>query len=111
MITLAPSVAATNWNFSPPASTTVTGVNVSYSQADKTITANSSNNGGNNNANWVFGAVTRYWVAPSPATGTQLPAGLIVQVEQQDFLYQQLLIQLYSMEAQPMTALSIPLHQ
>jgi uncharacterized repeat protein (TIGR01451 family) len=61
MITLAPSVAATNWNFSPPAGTTVTGVNVSYSQSDKTITANSSNNGGNN-TNWVFGGVTRYWV-------------------------------------------------
>ncbi len=64
MIKLEPVTASTNWNFSPPASTTVTGVNVSYSQSDKTITANSSNNGGNNN-NWVFGAVTRYWVGVS----------------------------------------------
>ena len=66
MVTLGPLSGTTNvWYIRGPPSTTVTGVNVSYSTAvTNAITANSSNNGGNN-TNWIFGAVTRYWVASS----------------------------------------------
>jgi hypothetical protein len=62
MITLAPQTPATVWYFSPPFGTTVTGVSVCYSNSDKTITANSSTNGGNN-TNWVFGGAP-----PTPPT-------------------------------------------
>jgi len=63
MITLGLYGAGPIWYIQAPSGTTVTGVNVSDSTAvTNAITANSSNNGGNN-SNWTFGAVTRYWVA------------------------------------------------
>ncbi len=55
MITLAPQVPLTTWYLSPPAGTTVTGVDVSYSHSDKAIAATSSHDGGNNTL-WSFGS-------------------------------------------------------
>ena len=68
-ITLAPSVAATTWYFSPPASTTVTNTTVSYSSADKDITASYSLDSGGNNAYWHFDLIST-WVTTNTSTGS-----------------------------------------
>ncbi|PIY82871.1 MAG: hypothetical protein COY78_04470 [Candidatus Omnitrophica bacterium CG_4_10_14_0_8_um_filter_44_12] len=60
-IELISAASGTQWNLVAPVST-VNYVKVKDSNATNTITANNAIDLGNNNTNWVFGTVTRYWL-------------------------------------------------